>query len=50
MSCLWAALTVKQNMLPFFAVVAQITRSKTSRASITDLSGGKAADGSARES
>ena len=35
---------------PFFAAVAQITRSKTSRASIIDLSGGKAADGSARES
>ena len=35
---------------PFFAAVAQITRSKTSRASIIDLSGGNAADGSATES
>ena len=35
-----------------FAAMAQISRSKTSRASIIDLSGGggKAADGSARES
>ena len=31
MSCLWAALTVIQNLLPFFAAVAQITRWKTSK-------------------